>query len=272
MKLLTPEEIRTIELKMLKSFSDFCMKNRLHYMLAYGTLLGAVRHKGFIPWDDDIDVIMPRKDYNRLLRYYKNGNKIDGLELLYSTSSNEYYYPFAKLCNPKTVAKMKSIVTEHGIWIDVFPVDKVPEDGRKARKHQKHMIFLRRIVISSEIDFKNCKFNIKTIPKFLLNIYARLKGKKRLTRKMELEAQRFNRSGSKFVCPVSWQSVVGGIMTESEMYDCILGSFEQYEFCIPRCYDKYLRSIYGDYSVLPPKKKRTTHGLEAYYKPGEEEL
>ena len=265
MKSISLDEIKLIELNILKRFSDYCEENNLFYVLTYGSLIGAVRHKGFIPWDDDIDVFMPRKDYNRLIEYYKNGKTIDGIELLYHTDSNDYYYPFAKLCDNRTVAKMQSSKTKHGIWVDVFPVDKIADNPIKAKKFQKHMIFLRRVIISYATDFAYQKRDWKTIPKIVLSLYGRILGGDKLVRIMEKESQKYNKTNSKLVCHSAWQAATGGIMTIEEFKDRIKMPFEQYEFYVPRSYDKFLRSLYGDYMKLPPMNKRSTHGLIAYY-------
>lgn len=266
MKKLTPKEMKSVELEMLKKFTDFCDENELKYVLTYGTLLGAIRHNGFIPWDDDIDVFMPRKDYNKLIQLYIHGKAIEGVNLLYSTKSNKYCYPFAKLSDSKTTAKMQSNVTKHGIWIDVFPVDKIIEDKETARKYQKFMIFLRNVLISYTTDFKHRKFDKKTIPKFVLFILSHIVGGKRLVNYADKKAQKYNESNSNCVCHNAWQAVLGGIFTEQELNDRIRHSFEKYEFYIPRCYDKLLRSWYGDYMKMPPENKRIGHDLIVYWK------
>lgn len=266
MKKLTQSEIREIQLNMMKNFSDFCEQHNLYYVLTYGTLIGAVRHKGMIPWDDDIDVMMPRDDYAKLIDLYKKEIYIDNTELLFSTDTNEYYYPFAKLCDARTVAKMRSNLTRHGIWIDIFPVDKIPESPKEASKFQKKMVFFRRMIIAGTSEFKNIKISMKKVAKRTLWIIVMIKGKKNLTIQVEKEAQKYNKTSSKLLCPVAFQAVSGGIIKEQEFYDRIKVPFEQYEFYIPRNYDSYLSNLYGSYMELPPKNKRTTHGLDVYYK------
>lgn len=266
MKNLTSSEIKSIELNILKQFADFCEKNSLYYTLGYGTLLGAVRHKGFIPWDDDIDIYMPRKDYEKVLDLYKNNQSVGGLELLYSTEENKYYYPFAKLCDPKTVAKMESNLTEHGIWIDIFPVDKVPEDRKKALKFHKRMRFLKRVVIAYTTDFKHRKLDKKTLPKIVFSAYGKIIGKKKITAKLEREAVQYNNTSSRYVCPIVFQTLLGGEMTETDFLTPVKLQFEQYEFNAPTKYHEYLTSLYGDYMQLPPENKRETHQIIAYIK------
>ena len=270
-KQISKEQQKKIQLDVLKNIDEFCKENNIKYSLAFGTLLGAVRHQGYIPWDDDIDIMMPRKDYKRLLSLYKQGKKIKGIELLYSTYTNEYYYPFAKLCDTNTIAKMQSSVTKHGIWIDVFPIDKVPSDTTKTVLFQKRMILLRAAIISFATDFKHRKFDIKTIPKLFLSICVKVIGGKRMTLIMEKEARKYNNSTSDRYCPVIWQAATGGILTKEELKNRIKIPFEQYEFYAIKNYDSYLKSLYGNYMVLPPENKRITHGLEVYYISEEDE-
>ena len=120
---ITSLELRRIQLDLLIAFDKFCAANELHYSLDYGTLLGAVRHQGFIPWDDDIDISMPRPDYDRFLSLTKNGLGI------YEVRSGEYtpgyFYPIAKMIDPRTILVEHTIGDAHimGVYLDIFPLD-----------------------------------------------------------------------------------------------------------------------------------------------------
>ena len=117
MKKITPEEIKKIQLDLLIQFAEFCKKNNLYYCLAYGTLLGAIRHKGFIPWDDDIDVIMPRPDYEKFC-------KLVAEKKIATSLQNNSTYPFVKIIDTRTLVRERFAQKEEvGIWIDVFVLD-----------------------------------------------------------------------------------------------------------------------------------------------------
>ena len=127
MRKLTTHEVQKIEYDILVTFDQFCEANHLTYMLAGGTLLGAIRHHGFIPWDDDIDVIMPRNDYDRLLQLPKTviGNEQKKYEIWHWKNSGSHY-PFIKIVDPDTYVKTDYIRQKREIphiWIDVFPLE-----------------------------------------------------------------------------------------------------------------------------------------------------
>ena len=117
---LTKEECRNIELNILSAIAKICDDNNLKYFMCGGTMLGAIRHKGFIPWDDDIDIMLLRNDYERLVTILKKQKEYPWLQLLDSTVDG-YYYTFAKAIDNTTCAKMEDNVTDHGLWVDIFP-------------------------------------------------------------------------------------------------------------------------------------------------------
>lgn len=137
MKELTLDERKAIMLDIMSDIDDFCRSNGIRYSISSGTLLGAVRHGGFIPWDDDADMFMLREDFDRFVKEYKN-RKYD---LLFNTHTEESYLAsgFAKVCDPNTVAETKTSLTKYGVFVDVFPLDSVPED-KKDRKKYMHRV------------------------------------------------------------------------------------------------------------------------------------
>lgn len=118
----------------------FCRENNIRYSLAFGTLLGAVRHKGFIPWDDDMDIYMLREDFDRFVKTYKS----DKYHLLYNTRNKDEFLAngYAKVHYPQTFSKFKNTVTQYGVYVDVFPVDSVPEKEEDRPKYMHKVISL----------------------------------------------------------------------------------------------------------------------------------
>lgn len=142
-KKLSSEEIKQIELNLLLKLDEICKKYKLRYYLCGGTLLGAVRHKGFIPWDDDIDVLMPREDFEKLLRLEKAETRYGGKDCFLKSGNS--IYPFIKLINTNTVLKEKYLSEEFttGIWIDIFPLDGMPDDEKLSQRNLRKLNFIR---------------------------------------------------------------------------------------------------------------------------------
>ena len=149
------KKVQKEELDILVFFDAFCRQHNLRYSLAYGSLLGAVRHKGFIPWDDDIDVIMPREDYELLIRLFDDKTNRFFLQSHYSEA--HYYYPFAKIRKNGTVFREKFLEDKqinHGFYIDVFPADKVRD--KKRKKDYFYIRYQNTILHSKFIKNKYC--------------------------------------------------------------------------------------------------------------------
>lgn len=262
-KMLSLKEIQSIEYSILLKFHEFCEVHQLNYMLTYGTLLGAVRHKGFIPWDDDIDVMMPREDYEKFIHCF-NEYGIEDMELL-GPEMPYYYYPFIKVCDQRTVAKMDDNKTEHGIWMDIFPVDNVPKVPSESVRMHKKIRFLKNVIIASTTDFSTSHKNWKLLAKMLYSIYGNILGKKNVTYKLIELATKYQQKDTTKMSAAIWQSSTGGDLDTVDVRNRQKLLFEDKEFYVPNHYDKYLTSIYGDYMKLPPENRRATHYLKAFY-------
>lgn len=148
MKKISSKEIQTLELDILKKFKNYAKQHNISFFLCGGTLLGAIRHKGFIPWDDDIDICVPRDSYDKLIELAKENRFIDGTNYKFCLPLDEnYIYPYIKIINTNTIVYEKDIKKEYclGVWIDVFPLDKFPkkqDDIKKViRKHSKYKFY-----------------------------------------------------------------------------------------------------------------------------------
>lgn len=262
---LDSKEIQEIEFKILKMFDMLCKKYNLYYSLAYGTIIGAIRHKGFIPWDDDVDVMMPRSDYDKLIEIVKNEK--DGISknyVLLHDGLEGYFYPFYKICDARTIAKAEDNVTKHGIWIDVFPVDSIFDDEKKTKNLHKQFRFMKNTVLSYTTDFSAKHKNWKFIPKFFLSVVAHIWGIDNLVATIERQAK-IERSKNR-VSVLTWQSSLEGNMNKEDFYNSILVDFGDSKFPVISSYDSYLKGIYGEYMKIPPENQRKTHMLKAYYK------
>ena len=140
------DELRKLQIDILNDIDNFCKKNKINYWIDCGTLLGAIRHSGYIPWDDDIDIGMLRDDYDKFVKSYnRKGNRyqLNAVEI-----NNDYYYPFGKVFDTKTVLYEPD---ENGIktavFVDVFVYDNAPDDDQKLKKmYDKKSLILVSVV------------------------------------------------------------------------------------------------------------------------------
>lgn len=267
MKELSLSELKEIELETLKMFHAFCVENNIRYYLAFGTLLGAIRYKKFIPWDDDVDLLIPREDYNRLMTLFQDSEKYR----LYSFERNpDYHFPFAKLCDMTTrkveTAYPKAKV-ELGVEIDLFPLDNFDNDYEIARQEsarvKKYMNRLGYTKVSKPITKNPLKFVVWS---FIIGYY-KLFGGGYFVKKIIKECCKEGQENSSFVGAKAW-CIWGerGIIPAEVFAETIELEFEGERFYAPKGYDTYLTCLYGDYLPEPPPEKRKSHHLFTAYR------
>ena len=199
MKELTIEEHKKLALDILVNVADFCDKNGIRYFLAYGTLIGAIRHKGYIPWDDDIDIMMPRSDYDRFLKIYSDKN---GRYKVASPMDKNTKLAYAKVIDTKTV-KIEGGVKYSGkndwscVDIDVFPLEGQPTDENEFVKYMKKRRFLLR-----ELYAKTNKIwygSLKRRLGMLAFLFAKFKNKSKIIDKINAINYIYDFDKSEFV-------------------------------------------------------------------------
>lgn len=261
---ITLGDIKHSELNVLIKFHNFCEKHHLYYTLAGGTLLGAIRHKGFIPWDDDIDVMMPRSDYQKLLYMVKNG-KTDNNPTFLLPGEGGNVCPFIKAVDPNIIAHSVGGLSDIPLSIDVFPLDNLPEDDQELGKFFKKARVLRASIIAYDADLKVCKVNLKYFAKIILKVYVKVVGLKRIIKRIDEFSQTYNDRNTGYIGGIMWGYGVGERMKiESYMHNVSV-EFEGNSFNAPSCWKNYLTGLYGDYMQLPPKEKRKSHEIKAWY-------
>lgn len=256
MQILSKEEIQNVLLDIMQYFHDICEKNNIYYVLCSGSCLGAVRHKGFIPWDDDIDVFVPRSHYEKLINILKDYG-VRYVPLTYELS-DKYYYPFCKLIDANTIANQEEFnpIANMGLYIDIFPVDGLPAD---AKNRGKHINVVRKF--SKLIAIKNAVHTANPIKNLIKRIIGSFYNNQKLCKKINALAVKYPEETSEFAMDIVWGTKP---FLYSDVSARILVPFEDRWFYIPENYDNYLKTIYGDYMQLPPEDKRVTHGLKAY--------
>ena len=165
--LLTNEECRERQLAILSEVAKLCDKHSIQYSLAYGSLIGAVRHKGFIPWDDDIDILLLRKDYEKLSDILKKQKDVSWMELL-EESTGVNVFPYMKVIDNRTIVKPDDNNALHGIWIDVFPIDNLPDNSFACNIFRYRCKIKRAMILSSITDFSSQNLGKKALIKRIL--------------------------------------------------------------------------------------------------------
>lgn len=268
-KEVTLTECKKIEIEILDYVTELCNKNNLTYFLGGGTLLGAVRHKGFIPWDDDVDIMMPREDYDKLAQVISN---IDNNRFLYLNykDNNDYYYPFAKVVDKRTKVKELDCkeIKDLGVYIDIFPIDNVSDDMQENKKLFKKYKMYDILLGSYKMPKEELKKNniVKRILRYILKWYMSIfNNYKKVLEKMENLGKKYPNSNT--VACITGRYFEKEIMPKSYIEDFIMAKFEDREYKIPKGYDLYLTKHYGDYMQLPPKEKQVSnHDNIAYWR------
>lgn len=261
---LSDQEIKKVELDALLYIQKICHQHHLRYYLAWGTLLGAVRHKGFIPWDDDIDIMMPRSDYDRLLElvpflqhgYYK---------ILSNPQNKDYYYTHAKMVDTRTLCVENNLqsIQGMGIWIDIFPLDGMPDE---FKIHYFKMRLLHKMrALSAHPKMPGTSLIMAPIIYLAWKI-VRFFGFQFFVNRMERLARKYAYESSNYVSSVVEPEAKICIYRKEVFDSSLLLSFEKESFEVPILYREYLENTYGDYMQLPPVEKRIGHSFEAYWK------
>ena len=269
---MSQDEMKKVLLEILDNFVKFCENNDLNYFLDAGTLLGAIRHKGFIPWDDDIDVNMPRADYDRFSRIVKLRNNYI-TEHCYVEFPEDTIYPYIKIADNRTILVEfpDKNPMECGVYIDVFPKDSLVDEGIRSKvlcqlsalTHLWH--WFNKFSIYA---WKNDKNIIKRFIAWIGRMM--IKDPNRPVRIQTKLIDRYNKKYANLKCNYV-TTLVNGEYEKRAPIECFcgyfMGKFEDRLYRIPNGYDVYLRCLYpGDYMQLPPEDKRYHHNTIVYSK------
>lgn len=259
------KELKSIQVDILRDVDDFCKRNDLRYSLAFGTLLGAIRHQGYIPWDDDIDIMMPRKDYEVFIKKYSS----DRFNVICHDNCREYQIPFAKVHDPSTVIEeLSDMKVTFGVYIDVFPIDNYPSDEAELKRflNKKSILNIIHGIKTTALRkgrkwYKNVAL---AICKFALSFYDT----SLITCRIEHLSQRYAFAETGFSGVLSPTDNRPKWRLKSELFnEYITVRFEGIEVSAIKAYDAYLTATYGDYMKLPPKEQQISHHkYVAFYK------
>ena len=262
--------MKNILIQLLQEFDTYCTKHNLTYYVIAGTLLGAIRHKGIIPWDDDIDICMPRVDYNKLIKLYNEGAKFSSDSFFLQTSANDVGFnkTFAKLRNSNTTEiplKDAAYNYNHGAFLDIFPLDAIPQDKRKFRKQIKIMIMLEGILhyqarIFSDINDYGLSGKKKHAYRVIAGLYHLhiLTPSRLYNYYHKIAAQYENEPHNEIGITIVVHDSPRFIFPQKCFEDIIRLPFENITVNAPAGYDNILKNSYGNY--MTPVKQMSEHG------------
>lgn len=256
------DRIKPMLLDILKEIDRYTRENGLRYWLISGTLLGAVRHGGFIPWDDDIDIWMPRPDYERLLKEFDHGY----YKVISAHNDRNYPLDYAKVHDTRTLVVEEGGDGEWGISVDIFPLDGLPSVPEAKRMFEKTRRF-RRLIANQRFTRKGriCRSNglaknVSVILGRMMHPFLTLNG---LLLRIDRMMQKYDFDSCDYCGCLCWREIT----ISKAMVETSYMKFEDGEFAVPKDYDSILRLIFGDYMQLPPEEQRVSnHGIKAYWK------
>lgn len=261
MREIGSKELKCIQLGILQNVADFCDKHEIRYFLADGTLLGAIRHNGYIPWDDDIDIAMPRPEYERFIRIFKDDNSRYQVVSVYS--DKQYGIPLAKVHDTRTLLHETLYKKDvYGVYIDVYPLD-----GIKNKYQIKTLVFLNKV-----LHAKKANFTQRKLSKMIINFFGKLLllpfSTHALVSFIDKIAQKYKYGSTPYAGEICDGLVGERAMVNYELFeDTLPHEFEGRIYKIPIGYDKWLRSLYDDYMQLPPiEERKSLHLFKAWWK------
>lgn len=258
----TLNHLKNVELMILKDFIDICEKNNLEYYVIYGTQLGAVRHSGFIPWDDDVDIIMPRLDYQCFLKVMeeKPNDKYEMFDIGYQ---KDYFFLFGRFSLKNTWFEEfwdKQVDFNLGIHVDIFILDNLPNNRIKRFLFRKKCFLLDKLLTMSAIKLENYPKPVMLISNFIHSFLKVLNLKPSYFQKKCLNTfRKYENEDTEYVADLTLKGIPQFRMSDFKPPKKV--NFESIEVNIPNNSDKILTMVYGDYMKIPPEEERWNHDL-----------
>ncbi|WP_028043616.1 LicD family protein [Candidatus Stoquefichus massiliensis] len=271
MKEISNSYVQSGALEVMKFVHEICEIEDIKYFLMYGTLIGAIRHNGFIPWDDDLDIAMDRENYEKFLSCFpKYSKKFSFLEIFEPRYNDKYPYMIARVSdNRYKIETDNEVDCGMGVFIDIYPMDGLGNDYKDVIRHARKIdhyssLMFRSTRIKPMINKRYKLF--RNIIEVILYLVSKIFGKQYFRNKLLYLSQKYKYAESKYIgCGVWLSGFKKDIYLKSDFDESILHKFEKYNFYIPKEYDRILTSMYGNYMKLPPKEERIGHHFYKTY-------
>lgn len=265
MKIIDIEEFKIIQMDILDVIHQYCDKHGIKYSLGCGSMLGAIRHKGFIPWDDDIDIYLLREEYEKLIASFPE--ELSHIKIASFSRDKKWGRAYAKAYDTRTQIIEDFDKYQIGVGIDVYPIDKVPQDEKEWLAYNKKRRFLQNIFGLKVYPFRKGR----TLSKNAFLLFSKILlfpfSTRSLGRIVDYYAKKYNKTNSEFVFECC-QGMLQKNRFKKELLETIVDyKFEDRVFKGMKDYDQYLSNAYGNYMVLPPEEKRVCHHVhKAWWK------
>ena len=240
------------------SVHQFCEDHHIMYSLACGTLIGAVRHQGFIPWDDDVDIYMLRNDYNRFLDIYHD--ETGHYQAISLETSKDWKQPYAKVFDTHTllIEQSNTNVDGVGFGIDVFPIDAAPDSLADWQKYEKRRVLLQRLFGMKKMVWREGRSLAKNIFLYMMKFFLLPFSMRSMAKMIDRYAKKYNDMSTSYLAESCFGNpnnrfAHADFSTSVDIY------FQGHQLKAMNGFENYLRAFYGDYMKLPPKEQRITH-------------
>lgn len=262
MKEITLEESKSIMVKILESIDKCCRENNIKYSLCWGTIIGAIRHQGFIPWDDDIDIMMPREDYNRFLQIYRDSN----YGVYTPRIDKNCIQIISKIYDKSTCVYFNNHNDSYfGVWVSIFPYDNVPDHNLKEWERKRNFwVNVYHVKIAHYLKTNGL---LRRLEKFILKLPLIPFSSFTLYNQVEKQLIKYNKQETRKVCVLYARYFTDFRYFPKELFDDVIDvEFENIKVKIIRGYDEFLRLTYGNYMQFPPESERVPeHNYKAYF-------
>lgn len=263
MRKLSIEEAKKLELDILDFIDSFCKEHGINYCINYGTLIGAIRHKGFIPWDDDIDLSMTRENYEKFIQLFSE--KQSRYKLLSLETDDQYFNNFIKIVDPTTkiIDTRNTKTYDSGVFIDIFPMDTFNDTKVVDICYKLESFKLLSFSKHKNIVYGDSK--LKDLIRTLFWLLLRPVSPRFFANQIEKQIQRYRVENGKYIAFIPSKAKEKEIFPRDMFDELIETPFEHLVLTAPKHFDAVLKQFYDDYMTVPPKEKQIyIHEFEAY--------